>query len=114
MQEHENLLTLPGDARPSRLLTLDVAGRLLSAELGPLPGDRAPQRMSAEESAAWRRAHKVYQSAEHPVARGAGTGEEFKPFWQPQAEQALAAIRRQMSGGRAWQRRPTVAPLSAR
>ena len=82
-------LTEPGSRRPSHSLTLDVTGRLFQAELGPQPGDSGPTRMSPEERAAWPRKHKVIDSP--------SLGNEFRPYWQKLADQALDAVRREIS-----------------
>jgi hypothetical protein len=89
-------LTVPGDRAPSRLVSLDSNGALRSGELGPQTADSGPRRRTPDEMAAWRQTHKVFNSGvDRP---GAGVlGEEFRPFWQALADQALAAIRRQMS-----------------
>ena len=101
-------LTPPGESRPSRLLTLDMTGQLVGGELGPLPGDAAPQRMTSEEFAAWRQLHKVFQSPAR-TPRGEAYGNEFKPFWQELADQALAAVVRAIRGS--W--RPATPPKSS-
>jgi len=84
----------PQDSRGfTHSLALDLNGQLASAELGPQPGEMVPSRTSYEE---WKATHKAFATAVfHPS--GAASGEEYKPFWQPLADQALAAIKRQIS-----------------
>lgn len=90
-------LTVPGSGAPSRLLSLDASGQLVSGELGPLPEESGPHPMTPDEFAAWRQKHKVFNAGvDRPPAAGV-QGAEFKPFWQQLADQALAAIRRQIS-----------------
>jgi len=90
-------ITPPGETKPSRLLSVWPEDTVLSAELGPMPGDTSPtQRKTPEETAQSRLKHKAFLSPK--LNRPFGSwGEEFRPFWEAQAAQALAAIRRQMS-----------------
>jgi hypothetical protein len=89
-------ITQPGEGRPSRLLTVAAGGRVLRAEMGPIPGEGGPRRMSAEERDSWRRAHKVYAAADAPGSGWVG-GNEFYPVWQEQAARAWNAIQRQLT-----------------
>lgn len=89
-------IALPGEARATRLLTLGAGGRLLRAEMGPIPGEGGPRRMSADELESWRRAHKVYVAADAPGSGWVG-GDEFFPFWQEQSARAWNAIQRQFN-----------------
>jgi len=88
-------IRMPGESRPSRLLTLSADNHILSAELGPMPGDSSPRQRTPAETEAWRSNHKAYSSGES--SSRAPVGQEFKAFWEEQAKQAMAAIRRQMA-----------------
>ena len=87
-------ITPPGSRVPNSLLSVGLDGKVLSGELGPQPGDRAPQRMTPEESEKWRQAHRAFF-----VRRGSNevVGEEHRPYWETEATRALAAIRRQFA-----------------
>ena len=84
----------PGETRSSHLVTLDKRGELVEASL---KGDGGPSRgpVTPEVLAARQQARKAFVAAPR-WPRGGTLGEEFKPFWQKLADQALAAIRRQM------------------
>jgi hypothetical protein len=87
-------ITQPGESQPSRLVRLFAGGRVIRAELGPIPGEGGPRRLSADESEAWQRAHKVYAAAPWYVP---ARGEELRAYWQEQADRAWAAIQRQFT-----------------
>jgi hypothetical protein len=89
-------ITLQGEVRPSRHFTVDPGEHVLVAELGWVPGDCLPPcNLTAAEQEVSRRAHKAYL-APGQMTRIPGWGEEFKPFWEEQTKQAMAAIRRQI------------------
>ena len=89
-------MTMPGESRPSRLLALSADDHVLSAELGPMPGDRSPQvRMTPAEMETWARPHKAFNAGES-TSHMPASGQEFKAFGDEQAKQAMAAIRRQV------------------
>ena len=87
------MMTAPGETRPSRLLTLDSSGQLVQASLSRPTGEPATFQVTPEELEASWKSRKTFV-AESRWPRGGTLGEEFKPFWQEQADQALAAIRR--------------------
>ena len=89
------LLTPPGEKSPAQHLTLDATGQLLSGELRFEPGTKPAY--SAEERDARRKARKAFSAVDWGYPGGEPHGDEFKPFWQKQADQALAAIRRTVS-----------------
>ena len=83
-------ITLQKESRPSRLITIGTDGKVISAELStPTPGRVAPHRLTREQSAQWR----LDMRALSPLTGG----EEFRTFWQDQADGALAAIARVMA-----------------
>jgi hypothetical protein len=90
-------ITMPGEMQASRTLTLGSEDKVLSASLGPMPGDgRAPESRTPTQFDAWVVTHKAFNSGES----GSGTpawGQEFKTFWEDQAKQAMVAIRRQIA-----------------
>jgi len=94
-------ITPPGETRPSRLLSVLPEDTVLNGELGPMTGDiPPPMRMSPEETAQSRIKHKAFLSPKKGMVLGGKVvewGEEFRPFWETQTSQALAAIRRQIS-----------------
>ena len=92
------MTTAPGETRPGQLITFDSNGKLVSASLARLPGEPAASGSAnrpepIEES--WKRRKSFV--AEPRWTRGGTLGEEFKPFWQQLADQAMAAIQRQLS-----------------
>lgn len=89
-------IALPGEDRPSRFIIVGDGGRVLRAEMGPIPGEGGPRRMSADELEAWRRSHKVFVGADPPEA-DQERGLDFFPFWQEQAARAWGAIQRQLN-----------------
>lgn len=90
------MLSAPGEQSASQLLTLDSTGELVSAELRAEPSGAFRTQMTAEQLADRQQARRAFVSASR-WPRSGTLGEEFKPFWQKQVDQALAAIRRQVS-----------------
>ena len=85
-----------GERRPSRMISVAAKGHVVSAQLGPQPGENFPMRMTPEQTTEWRKLRKSYRSAEKASQLGTW-GEEFKAGWQLEADQALAAIARVMA-----------------
>ena len=89
-------ITPAGSSRPSRLIAVDNNGLLLSAELGPQPGEKFPMRMTPEQTAEKRKLRQAYHvGQESPKIETFGG--EHKAMWQKQADEALAAIARIMA-----------------
>jgi hypothetical protein len=86
-------VTLKGESRPSRYLSVDLDGRVVSAEMFA-PGNPRPGRLTPEQTARWRKDARALIPA---IGSWEPVGEEFRPFWQEQAAAALAAIRRQLA-----------------
>ena len=86
----------PGETSPTHQLILGSTGQLMVGELGPLPGEAPPPISKTAPPDAWQAAHKVF-NATRPDPTGKAVGEEFRSFWQKLADQALDAIRRQIS-----------------
>jgi hypothetical protein len=90
-------ITPPGETTPSRHVSVAPENTVLSGGLGPMPGDiPPPAQMTPEQTAQSRIKHKDFLSPKLNRPYGAW-GEEFRTFWEAQASQALAAIRRQIS-----------------
>jgi hypothetical protein len=88
-------LSLKGESRPSRLLTIGDDGRVVSAEQFVAHTGRWPRQLTREESAKRNQDTRALLPARPP--RRDAIGEEFRPFWQTEADRALAAIRRQVA-----------------
>ena len=87
----------PPEPRPSCQIILDSNERVLAAELGPQLGEKTPgPSTTTEEMQALRRLHRAYSVVGIRPSLP-GWGEEFKTFWEEQAKQAVAAIRRQIA-----------------
>jgi len=89
----------PGETGPGQLIIVNSDGKVVSASLARLPSEpavnlsRAPGALEAE----WKR-RKAFV-AEPRWSQGGTLGDEFRGFWQKQADQALAVIRRQLATG---------------
>lgn len=87
----EIIMTLPGESKSSRLVTIGPQEQVISASLR---GDGARlTRRTPEEQAAWERDLKRYSNGERSPIKG----EEFRSYWEDLARSAMSAIRKQIA-----------------
>jgi hypothetical protein len=106
------MTTAPGETRPGQLITIDADGKVVDAALARLPGEPAAagRRAPGEIEAEWKRRKSFV--AEPRWSRGGTLGEEFREFWEKQADQALAAIARALNRAPEPQDKPAAAAAS--
>jgi hypothetical protein len=96
-------VTLKGEARPSRHISIADDGQVSSAHLGLVVSSdgldnyraiRYPRSMTPAESDAFWKERRSYRAV--GLRDGKPQNEEFRELWQKEADAALAAIRRQI------------------
>jgi hypothetical protein len=88
-------IALKSESRPSRVLSVDVDGKVVSASQFALPpGGRWPRQLTPEESAKLNKDRRALIPA---MGNRGPIGEEYRAAWQDEADRALAAIHRQLA-----------------